>query len=97
LTAFFALFGNDSSGETSTASIKAEKPDAVLGHYQHKRENKMKHRCKELGELAGQHAGWLRGHTRQLCGAPGKTCKERQWDCNQSKKKAADESEKLTF
>jgi hypothetical protein len=32
----------------------------------------------------------------QLCGAPGKTCKERQWDCNKSKKKA-DESEKLTF
>jgi hypothetical protein len=23
-----------------------------LGHYQHKRENKMKHRCKELGELS---------------------------------------------
>ena len=29
--------------------------------------------------------------------APGKTYKEKQWDCHQSKKEAADESEKLTF
>jgi hypothetical protein len=33
----------------------------------------------------------------RLHGAPGKACKEKQWDCDQSKKEAADESEKLTF
>jgi hypothetical protein len=51
-TAFFRFFGNDSSGATSTISDQSRRAGRwALGHYQHKRENKMKHRCKELGEL----------------------------------------------
>jgi hypothetical protein len=51
-TVFFRFFGNDSSGATSTISDQSRTARRwALGHYQHKRENKMKHRCKELGEL----------------------------------------------
>jgi hypothetical protein len=51
-TAFFCFFGNDSSGATSTISDQSRRAGRrALGHYQHKRENKMKHCCKELGEL----------------------------------------------
>jgi hypothetical protein len=51
-TAFFRFFGNDSSGATSTISDQSRTAGRrALGHYQHKRENKMKHCCKQLGEV----------------------------------------------
>jgi hypothetical protein len=36
-------------------------------------------------------------YTRRLRSTPGKTCKESQWNCDQSEKETADESEKVTF
>jgi hypothetical protein len=40
-----------------------------LDHYQHKRENKMKNRCKGIWRaFVGEQAGWLREHRHQLTG-----------------------------
>jgi hypothetical protein len=51
--AFFRFFENDSSGQTAAISDQSRRARRwALGHYQHKRGNKMKHRCKELGEKA---------------------------------------------
>jgi len=51
-TVLFRFFGNGSSGATSTLSGQSGKTGRwALGHYRHKRENKMKHHRKELGEL----------------------------------------------
>jgi hypothetical protein len=51
--AFFRFFENDSSGETAAISDQGRRARRwPLGHYQHKRGNKMKHRGKELGEKA---------------------------------------------
>jgi hypothetical protein len=51
--AFFRFFENDSGGETAAISDQGRRATRwPLGHYQHKRENKMKHPCKELGEKA---------------------------------------------
>jgi hypothetical protein len=50
---FFRFFENDSSGETAAISDQSRRARRwPLGHYQHKQGNKMKHRCKELGEKA---------------------------------------------
>ena len=44
--AFFRFFENDSSGETAAMSDQSRRARRwPLGHYQHKRGNKMKHRC----------------------------------------------------
>jgi Sigma-70 region 2 len=44
--AFFRFFENDSSGETAAISDQSRRARRwPLGHYQHKRGNKMKHRC----------------------------------------------------
>jgi hypothetical protein len=44
--AFFRFFENDSSGETAAISNQSRRARRwPLGHYQHKRGNKMKHRC----------------------------------------------------
>src|SRR6266498_1581990 len=44
--AFFRFFENDSSGETAAISDQSRRARGwPLGHYQHKRGNKMKHRC----------------------------------------------------
>jgi hypothetical protein len=51
--AFFRFFENDSNGQTAAISDQGRRARRwPLGHYQHKRGNKMKHRCKELGEKA---------------------------------------------
>jgi hypothetical protein len=47
------FFGQDSSGETSTISDQSRSAGRwALGHYQHKRGKKMKHRYKQLGKLS---------------------------------------------
>ena len=52
-TAFFRFFENDSSGETAAISDQSRRARRwPLGHYQHKRGNKMKHYCKKLGKLS---------------------------------------------
>jgi len=52
-TALFAFFGSDSSSATSTVSHQSRTAGRwALDHYQHKRETKMKNRCKEFGELS---------------------------------------------
>jgi hypothetical protein len=44
--AFFRFFENDSSGETAAISDQSRRATRwPLGHYQHKRGNKMKHGC----------------------------------------------------
>ena len=44
--AFFRFFENDFSGETAAISDQSRRARRwPLGHYQHKRGNKMKHRC----------------------------------------------------
>jgi len=44
--AFFRFFENDSSGETAAISDQSRRARRwPLGHYQHKRGNKMEHRC----------------------------------------------------
>ena len=51
--AFFRFFENDSSGETAAISDQSRRAKRwPLDHDQQKRRNKMKHRCKELGEKA---------------------------------------------
>jgi len=50
-TLLFRFFRNGSSGTTSTISGQSRKAGRwALGHCRHKRENKMKHRHKEVGE-----------------------------------------------
>jgi hypothetical protein len=50
-TACSRFFGNGSSGATSTVSDQSRTAGRwTVDHYQHKRENKMKYRHKELGE-----------------------------------------------
>jgi len=80
----YGFFGKDSSGKTSTIPDQNRSAGHWgLGDYQHKRANKMKHRYKQLGKLS--LANMLRAR------------QERPWHCEQSKKEAADESEKFTF
>ncbi len=50
-TLLFRFFRNGSSGTTSTISGQSRKAGRwALGHCRHKRENKIKHRHKEVGE-----------------------------------------------